>query len=143
MIDERTRQAVHDRVGKHERRSDVTVAFLGQRHGRLEVRGGDHDGKDLTIQVIDDGGRERKADHQPTQAERVRLQDCLIPRATVRFAGHRGFFGNARRAPPEMPPSISKVWAVTYSLASEARKTMAPSKSPGWPGRFSGMRSQR
>jgi threonine dehydrogenase-like Zn-dependent dehydrogenase len=49
VIDERTRQAVHDRVGKHERRSDVTVAFLGQRHGRLEVRGGDHDGKDLTL----------------------------------------------------------------------------------------------
>ncbi len=40
-----------------------------------------------------------------------------------------------------MPPSTSSVCPVMYSLASEARKTMAPLRSFGCPGHFNGMRS--
>ncbi len=46
-------------------------------------------------------------------------------------------------APVEIPPSTSSVCPVTYSLASEARKITAPSRSRGLPGLFSGMRSSR
>ncbi len=46
-------------------------------------------------------------------------------------------------APVEMPPSTSSVCPVRYALASEARKTIAPSRSFGRPGRFSGIRSTR
>ena len=45
--------------------------------------------------------------------------------------------------PPEMPPSTSSVCPVTYALASDAKKTIAPSRSSGFPGRFSGIRSVR
>ncbi len=37
----------------------------------------------------------------------------------------------ARVAPVEMPPSINSVCPVTYSLASDARNTTAPSRSVG------------
>src|ERR1700678_2818974 len=56
---------------------------------------------------------------------------------------HLTLCGSARVAPVEMPPSTSRVCPVTYSLASDARKTIAPSRSRGCPGRFSGMRSHR
>lgn len=47
----------------------------------------------------------------------------------------------ARVAPVEMPPSTSNVCPLTYRLSSEERNTTAPSRSFGWPGRLTGMRS--
>ena len=78
IVDEWARQAVHDRIGKHESRRNIAVASPGQRHGRLEIRGGDSDRQDLTIQVIDDGGAEGITDHQPVLAGRARLRGWPI-----------------------------------------------------------------
>ncbi len=44
-------------------------------------------------------------------------------------------------APVVSPPSTIISWPVTYSDASEARKTAIPARSSGFPTRFLGMRS--
>ena len=44
-------------------------------------------------------------------------------------------------APVVSPPSTTMHCPVTYSEASEARKTAVPSRSCGFPTRFKGMRS--
>src|SRR5688572_7619395 len=76
------------------------------------------------------------------------LEDKLLPLLTGRLleiksrSENSRYFSVALVAPVEIPPSTSRVCPVTYSLASDARKITAPSRSFGFPGRFTGMRSQ-
>src|SRR5258708_1287641 len=60
----------------------------------------------------------------------------------IAFFDYARFATVALVAPVEIPPSTSNVCPVMYRLSSEARKTTAPSRSFGCPGRLTGMRSQ-
>src|SRR6266436_7760258 len=64
-----------------------------------------------------------------------------FPSVFIRVHPWFQLFGDALTAPVEIPPSTNNVWPVTYALASDAKKTTAPSRSCGCPGRFSGIRS--